>query len=49
MVVDQKSRVRLNTATILREDAVFRKRQEIEANLIKEYERSLHDSSGFDE
>eukprot|EP01083_Nonionella_stella_P098389 276642_1 len=43
------SRVRLNTATILREDAVFRRRQEIEVDLIKEYESSLHDSAEFDE
>ena len=40
--------VRMNTTSILREDAMFRKQQQKDAELLKEYEKTLHDSRDFD-
>lgn len=39
--------MKLNTAAVLREDALFRKKQEKEAELIKAFERDLRDSTEF--
>lgn len=40
--------VKLTAAALLREDAVFRKRQEEEAGILREYEATLRDQSGYD-
>ena len=39
--------MKINTATILREDALFRAKQEQEAAKINAYEAELRDSSDF--
>ena len=39
--------VKLNVATVLREDALFKKKQEQEAALIKAYESELRDSTDY--
>merc|ERR1712129_129322 len=41
--------VRMTTASILREDALFQKEQAKQAQLLKEYEVTLMDSTDFDE
>ena len=43
-----KCPVRINTATILREDAVFQKEQADQAKRIKEFEFALHDEHDFE-
>jgi hypothetical protein len=42
-----KASVKLNTAAVLREDALLKKKQEEEAALIKKYESELRDDSEF--
>ena len=39
--------VKLNAAAVLREDAIYKKKQEQDAALIKEYESALRDSTAF--
>ena len=41
--------VRMNTASILREDALFQREQHEQAQLLREYEFGLRDSTEFDE
>ena len=41
--------VRMNTASILREDALFQKEQQSQAQLLREFEFGLRDSTEFDE
>jgi hypothetical protein len=43
-----KGEVKLNIAAVLREDSLFRKKQEQEAALIKAYESELRDTTEFD-
>jgi len=40
--------VRLTTAALLREEAVFRAKQAAEAEVLRQYEATLRDSSGYD-
>ena len=40
--------LRMTTAAVLREDAVYRKRQLIQANAIKMFESELRDAADFD-
>lgn len=47
-MLNQNIEIKINTATVLREDAMYRRQQQKEAELLKKFESGLRDTSEFD-